>query len=225
MADRDPSFVAHTAAIASHGTTATSVAISPRELPAAAASRGSCSGSSSSPILSAMPAMRILLAPGASGTVERLAPHAEGLRARGLVVELVPLPRGTAERAVPVYRAAAGADMRSSVIGGHSFGGRVASLLAADDSPAALVLLSYPLHAPGRSEAWDARTSHWPLIRCPVLLLSGEADPFARIELLRRAVARLPDATVVTYPRIGHGLVPVLDAALDEIAAFIDAKT
>lgn len=172
-----------------------------------------------------MPAKRILLAPGASGGVERLAAHAAGLRARGLAVETVPLPRGTAERAVPVYRSAIGGAVASTVIGGHSFGGRVASLLAADDSPAALILLSYPLHAPGRSEAWQARTSHWPLIRCPVLLLSGKADPFAQTGLLRSAVARLPNPTLVTYPRVGHGLAPVLDAALDEIAAFIGANT
>ena len=43
------------------------------------------------------------------------------------------------------------------------------------------------------------RTSHWPTIRVPVLLLSGESDPFARIDLLRLAVTeRLPEAELVT---------------------------
>jgi predicted alpha/beta-hydrolase family hydrolase len=173
-----------------------------------------------------MAAATILLAPGASGTVERLAPHSEGLRARGFDVTLVPLPRGSAERAVPVYRAAlAGRDPATTVIGGHSFGGRVASLLAADDPPAAVVLLSYPLHAPGRHAAWDDRTEHWPRIRCPVLLLSGEADPFARVDLLRRAVERLPDGTLVTWPRLGHGLGAVLDEALDHAARFVRDRT
>ena len=171
-----------------------------------------------------MMAKRVLLAPGASGTIDRLAPHADGLRRRGLTVELVPLPRKSAERAVPVYRSAVEAH-GGSVIGGHSFGGRVASLLAADEAQAGLVLLSYPLHAPGRQEAWDARTDHWPRIGCPVLLLSGEADPFARIDLLRAAVVRLRDARLVTYPRVGHGLGPVLDAALDEVAAFVRGRT
>jgi predicted alpha/beta-hydrolase family hydrolase len=162
----------------------------------------------------------ILLAPGASGGIERLAPHAGGLRRRGLTVELVPLPRGSAERAVPVYRRAVD-DLGSAIIGGHSFGGRVASLLAADEDPLGLVLLSYPLHAPGRHDAWDARTAHWSRIGCPVLLLSGEADPFAGMDLLREAVRRLGDARLVTYPRVGHGLAPVLDQALDEVAAFV----
>lgn len=171
-----------------------------------------------------MPAT-ILLAPGASGSVERLAPHADGLRARGLPVALVPLPRGAAERAVPVYRAARDAHPDATVIGGHSFGGRVASLLAAEAAPAGLVLLSYPLHAPGRHAAWDERTAHWPRIACPVLLLSGESDPFARIDLLRGAVERFPDATLVTYPRLGHGLGPVLDDALDRIGRFVAERT
>ncbi len=162
----------------------------------------------------------ILLAPGASGGIERLAPHANGLRSRGLSVELVALPRGSAERATPIYRQALEGRARV-VIGGHSFGGRVASLVAADQSPAALVLMSYPLHAPGRHDAWDERTAHWRRIGCPVLLLSGAADPFARADLLQGAVGRLGDARLVTYPRIGHGLAPVLDAALDEIETFV----
>lgn len=176
-------------------------------------------------MLPSMALRRLLLAPGASGTIDRLRPHADGLARRGVDVGLVPLPRGSAERALPVWRAAVAEEAAPVAIGGHSFGGRVASLLAAevDERPAALVLLSYPLHAPGRSEAWESRTAHWPSIRCPVLLLSGESDPFATLGLLREAVARLPDASLVTYPRVGHGLAPVLDDALDRIAAFLEA--
>lgn len=170
---------------------------------------------------------RLFLGPGASGSIERLHPARDGLSARGIDVTLVELPRsGKAERAVPVYADAVGAAaIATSAIGGHSFGGRVASLLAADMAPAALVLLSYPLHAPGRHDAWDDRTQHWPRITCPVLLLSGESDPFARMDLLRTAVERLPRAVLVTWPSVGHGLAPVLDAALDRVAAFLEAHT
>jgi predicted alpha/beta-hydrolase family hydrolase len=173
-----------------------------------------------------MPASRILLAPGASGTIDSLRPHERALTARGLSVRLVELPRGTAERALPVYaKALDEEDPAATVIGGHSFGGRVASLLAAERPVAAVVLLSYPLHAPGRKEAWDARTSHWPRIACPVLLLSGESDPFADLGLLHRAVERLASPTLVTYPGAGHGLKPVLEQAIDEIGSFIGEHT
>jgi predicted alpha/beta-hydrolase family hydrolase len=169
---------------------------------------------------------RILLAPGASGSIEQLREHARGLTARGLDVQLVELPRGKAERAVPVYAAAVeAAGEPLPIIGGQSFGGRVASLVAAEQPPAGLVLLCYPLHAPGRQPTWDERTAHWPRITCPVLLLSGESDPFAEIGLLRRAVTRLPDASLVTYPGLGHGLGPVLDDALDRVASFAKERT
>jgi predicted alpha/beta-hydrolase family hydrolase len=172
-----------------------------------------------------MAAKRILLAPGASGNPKQLAPHAAGLRKRGFEVEVVSLPKGTAERAMPAWRDAIGPDPASLVTGGQSFGGRVASLIAAEDPPATLVLFAYPLHAPGRHDAWVERTAHWPRIACPVLLLSGESDPFARIDLLREAVGQLPRATLRTYPGVGHGVGPVLDEALDEVAAFIGSNT
>jgi pimeloyl-ACP methyl ester carboxylesterase len=172
-----------------------------------------------------MTATRILLAPGASGNPKQLAPHAAGLRERGYEVDIVSLPKGTAERAMPVFRDAIGEDPSHVVTGGQSFGGRVASLLAAESAPVALVLFAYPLHAPGRHEAWDERTAHWPRIANPVLLLSGESDPFARIDLLREAIGRLPNATLVTYPGVGHGVGPVLDEALDTADAFLRANT
>jgi predicted alpha/beta-hydrolase family hydrolase len=168
---------------------------------------------------------RILIAPGASGNPKQLAPHAAGLRTRGYEVEIVSLPKGTVERAMPVFRDAIGSEPAEVVTGGQSFGGRVATLLAADDPPAALVLFAYPLHAPGRHDAWRERSAHWPRIACPMLLLSGESDPFARIDLLREAVRQLPAGKLVTFPGVGHGVEPVLDQALDEVDAFLTANT
>lgn len=167
---------------------------------------------------------RIVLAPGASGNADSLSPHVEGLARLGVEARAIELPKGNADRAVPAYRAAlAGLDPAATVIGGHSYGGRVASLLAAEERVAGLVLLSYPLHAPGRQPTWDERTEHWPRIACPVLLLSGESDPFAGIQRLRQAIERLPQADLVTYPKVGHGIGPVLDDALDRIAEFVRA--
>lgn len=171
-----------------------------------------------------MPSPTIFLAHGASGSAASMRPHVEGLRRRGFAAQAVQLPKGSAERAMPAYRAAAPAGTaevaQPPVIGGHSFGGRVASFLAAESPYAGLVLLSYPLHPPGRSERWRERTEHWLRIACPVLLLSGDRDPFARIELLRDAVEQLPLHELVVYPGLRHGIGPVLDDALDRVAAF-----
>lgn len=151
-----------------------------------------------------------------------MATEIKGLQRRGVDAAAVQLPKGRAERAMPVYLAAAPPSPETA-IGGHSFGGRVASLIAAEHQYAGLVLLSYPLHAPGASERWDERTAHWPMIECPVLLLSGDRDPFARIGLLRDAVRRLRSAELIVYPGIGHGFGPILEQALDEMAAFVQS--
>ena len=154
-------------------------------------------------------------------------PWIADLRRRELDARAVGLPHGTAERALPVYRnlieseaRAAGDDLAASVvIGGHSFGGRVASMIAAEQPVLGLVLLSYPLHRPGHPEG--LRVEHWPRIGCPVLLLSGEADPFARIELLREQVQILANAQLVTYPGVRHGVGAVREDAADLIAEFM----
>jgi predicted alpha/beta-hydrolase family hydrolase len=167
-----------------------------------------------------MPEPVIYLAHGASGSAESMKAHVSGLERRGLSARAVGLPVRKAEEVSERYREQVD-DYQSAVIGGHSYGGRVASLLAAQDSPRALVLLSYPLHRPGRPE--DLRVEHWPRISCPVLLLSGEADQFASIDLLRKSIMLLPDARLFTYPGVRHGLTPVLDDALDKIAEFVRA--
>ncbi|HLX35484.1 MAG TPA: alpha/beta family hydrolase [Candidatus Limnocylindrales bacterium] len=168
--------------------------------------------------------VRLYLGHGASGTAASLAPFVAGLGRRGVRATAIDLPKRKAEDAVPAWRAAV-PDGPGSAVGGHSYGGRVASLAAAepDAGYAALVCFSYPLHPPGRPERTEARIAHWPRIRCPVLLLSGEADPFARIELLRAAVALLAHVELVTYPRLGHTLQPVLPDVLDRVAAFLAA--
>jgi len=158
----------------------------------------------------------IFLAHGASGDATSMRPYVNALQARKLPASAIDLPRSKAERAVPVFieKVPAGA-----IAGGHSYGGRVASMAAVEIRYKALILLSYPLHRPGHPE--DLRTEHWPKIRCPVLILSGEADPFARVELLRAAVRLLPQAELVTFPRVGHGLLSVIDAAMDRVAEFV----
>jgi predicted alpha/beta-hydrolase family hydrolase len=168
-------------------------------------------------------ALHCYLGHGASGTAASMRPFVDGLRARGIDSTAIDLPKRKAEEAVPAFHKVVPRG-KEVVVGGHSYGGRVASLAAAEPGApyAALVLFSYPLHPPGSPDRTAARTSHWPSITCPVLLLSGESDPFARLELLRKNVPRLGGpAELVTYPKVGHGLLPVLDDVLDRVAAFL----
>jgi len=168
--------------------------------------------------------MRIYIGHGASGNAASMAPHVEGLRRRGFEATAIDLPTRRAEDAVAVLQRIVPTE-RDVVVGGQSYGGRVASLAAAEpDAPyAALVCFSYPLHRPGGPETWKERAAHLPSIRCPVLFLSGEADPFARLDLLREAAQLVPRAELVSYPRLGHTLKPVLDDALDRVADFLAA--
>ena len=166
--------------------------------------------------------MKVWLGHGASGDAASMRPFVEGLRRRGIEAGAVDLPKRKAEDAVPAWRAAV-PDGAGTVAGGHSYGGRVASLAAAAGAGyAGLVLFSFPLHPPGQPNRTDPRIAHFPSIDCPVLFLSGEADPFAKLALLKDGVTRIPRATLVTYPRLGHTLKPVLDDVLDRVRAFVE---
>jgi uncharacterized protein len=71
---------------------------------------------------------------------------------------------------------------RRTFAGGHSYGGRQASVLLAEDPQAAsgLLLLSYPLHPPGRPGA--LRTAHLSSLRVPTLFVHGTRDPFGTVD-------------------------------------------
>jgi predicted alpha/beta-hydrolase family hydrolase len=161
-----------------------------------------------------------------------MAPWVEGLRALGVAADAVAVLRGRAERGILRF-AEQVPDEPLAVVGGHSLGGRVATLLAAGVTPptgtlplrrhpiAGVVALSYPLHAPHRPDATLARAAHFASIGVPVLLLSGDADPFARIDLLREAVGGLRDGRLVVYPGLGHGLTAAREDVLGQIMAFV----
>jgi predicted alpha/beta-hydrolase family hydrolase len=84
-----------------------------------------------------------------------------------------------------------------------------------------LILFSYPLHRPGFAD--QLRTEHLPSIRCPTLFMSGDRDPFARIDLLKKWVKVVPNARLEIFEGQGHGLLKVLDQALDVAAEFLKA--
>ena len=162
--------------------------------------------------------MRVVLGHGASGTAASMKPYVVGFKRRGIDAVAVDLPKGEAERAVPVFIKAAGGG-HEVIGGGQSFGGRVASMATIEADFGGLVLFSYPLHRPGHTD--QLRTAHLYQIRCPVLFMSGDRDPFARLDLLRDAVKLVPHARLEVFKGQGHGLMKVLDQALDVAAEFI----
>ena len=161
-----------------------------------------------------------------------MAPWVDGLAERGFDAHALDLPRRKAEDAVEAFEAQV-PDEPGVVVGGHSYGGRVASLAVAGvrragsagraHPYAGLVCLSYPLHRPGAPDTAVTRVAHWPEIAVPALLLSGRSDPFATIVLLEQSMRLLPRGELVTYPKLGHTLKPVMDDALDRMAAFLAA--
>lgn len=160
--------------------------------------------------------VRVVLGHGASGTAASMKPYVVGFKARGIEALALDLPKSNVERAVQAFVERAGRDV---VGGGQSYGGRMASLASVEAQFAGLVLFSYPLHRPGFPD--QLRTDHFKQIRCPVLFMSGDRDPFARIDLLKKWVNVVPNARLEIFPGQGHGLLAVLDQALDVAAAFV----
>ena len=87
--------------------------------------------------------------------------------------------------------AAAGVRPNRLALGGRSMGGRMCSMAVAEGLPAAgLVLLSYPLHPPGKPDT--LRTAHLPSLNVPCLFVHGTKDPFGTPEELQAATAAIP---------------------------------
>lgn len=93
------------------------------------------------------------------------------------------------------------------IIGGKSMGGRIASMVAAEDSGAAdgLLLLGYPFHPTGKPE--KLRTEHLGDIHCPALIMQGERDPFGGRALVE-GLALPANITLHWAPDGNHDLSP-----------------
>jgi uncharacterized protein len=92
-------------------------------------------------------------------------------------------------------------------LGGQSYGGRQASMLCAEEPElvGGLLLLSYPLHAPGKPD--QLRTQHLPKIAVPALFVQGTRDPFGSIEEIQAAIKLIPAETkLLAIEGVGHDL-------------------
>jgi predicted alpha/beta-hydrolase family hydrolase len=91
-------------------------------------------------------------------------------------------------------------------LGGHSYGGRQATILAADEPQLGdgLLLLSYPLHPPRKP--LQLRTQHLPNLQTPAMFVHGARDPFGSIKEMELALKLIP---------VKHLLIPVEGAGHD----------
>jgi len=165
----------------------------------------------------------LLLAPGASAdrTQAALVAIDEAVSAQGATVARMDFPYRLAGRRAPdrepVLLATVGEeaaalagesrlDPARLVLGGRSMGGRICSMAVADGLPAlALVLVSYPLHPPGRPER--LRTAHFPRLAVPCLFVSGTRDAFGSPGEFESATRAIPGpVTHVWLDGKDHGL-------------------
>jgi hypothetical protein len=121
-------------------------------------------------------------------------------------------PLGTAEQDQAGLRQAVGALRKivsgSVFLGGHSYGGRMATMLAAKDSSVAqgLFLLSYPLHPPRKPE--QLRTAHFPKLTIPSLFVHGTRDGFGSVDEMQAALKLIPAKTkLLAIDGGGHELL------------------
>lgn len=181
------------------------------------------------------PARAALLTPGAGADRDQPALVAidVALTELGLVVERMDFPYRKAGRRAPdrppvllaavnegaaALVAAAGVEPDQVILGGRSMGGRICSMAVAGGLPAfGLVLISYPLHPPGKPD--KLRIEHLPDIRVPCLFVSGTRDAFGSPAELERATAEVGGPVTHVWVEGGdHGLRR-RDAAVAEIVS------
>jgi uncharacterized protein len=143
-----------------------------------------------------------------------------------------PPPRGSAERDQQGLMAAVASMRRRTsgrmFLGGHSYGGRQASMLCAREPRLVdgLLLLSYPLHPPQRPA--ELRTAHLPQLQTPAMFVQGVRDGFGSIDEMMAALALVPARTeLLPIANAGHELLTkknrdeLLRSVVDGFRAFV----
>ena len=154
---------------------------------------------------------------------------------KGIVVERVEFPSqaagkrrtdppavciATVGRAAGALASRLGVSVGRIAVGGRSFGGRMGSMAVAEGLDArALVLVSYPLHPPGKPD--QLRTSHFPELRVPCLFVSGRRDAFATPAELERETGAIPGPVTLAFVDGDHGLRKGEGEAADIVADWV----
>lgn len=139
-------------------------------------------------------------------------------------------PPGPKRRLLATYRemVARAAKLRGRgplFIGGKSMGGRMASMILAEDAPPAAVVgavyLGYPLHPAGRPE--KLRSEHLPRVAVPQLFVTGTRDPMATPDLLKPILKGLPKAERFDVEGGDHSLARSRKYPMREADVWLDA--
>jgi hypothetical protein len=154
----------------------------------------------------------------------------------GIAVERVEFPGQAAGKrrtdppavCIETVRAAAtalaerlGVPLGQIAVGGRSFGGRMCSMAVADGlEAAALVLVSYPLHPPGKPDR--LRIEHFPALDVPCLFVSGRRDAFATPEELERETAAIPGEVTRIFVDGDYSLRKSEGDAAEAVASWLD---
>ncbi|MCU4186501.1 dienelactone hydrolase [Acidiferrimicrobium sp. IK] len=180
----------------------------------------------------------LLLAPGAGAGRDQpqLVATDEAATAAGVTVARMDFPYRLAGRKAPdrapvliaavVEQASALAGAGPLVLGGRSMGGRMCSMAVAGGlvpQAAGLVLISYPLHPPGKPDR--LRSEHFPQLSVPCLFVSGTKDAFGSPSELEEATAAIPGP--VTHRWIDgkdHGLRNADSAVASTVVAWLSEQ-
>jgi uncharacterized protein len=184
-----------------------------------------------------VPPTGLVLTPGAGARRDQsgLVAIDQKVAQRGIVVERIEFPAQTAGKRRPdtpavcietIRTATATLAQRLNVptglvaIGGRSMGGRMCSMAVAEGlEVAALVLVSYPLHPPGRPDR--LRTAHFPDLRLPCLFVSGRRDPFGSPEELEQETAAIPGPVSLNFVDGDHSLRKVEPEVAEIVASWL----
>jgi hypothetical protein len=181
----------------------------------------------------------LVLTPGASARRDQsgLVAIDDAVSATGVVVERVEFPgqaSGKGRTDPPAICIATVRDASTALaerlgvpadriaVGGRSFGGRMCSMAVAEGmAAAALVLVSYPLHSPGRPDR--LRTEHFGDLHLPCLFVSGRRDAFAGTDELERETAAIPGPVTLSFVTGDHSLRRQEAEAADLVASWLKA--
>ena len=178
-----------------------------------------------------------MLTPGASAGRDHSGLRAidDAVSASGVAVERVEFPSQAAGKrrtdppdvCIHTVRTAATAlaarlsvPLRRIAVGGRSFGGRMCSIAVAQGLHAsALVLVSYPLHPPGKPDR--LRTEHFPSLAVPCLFVSGRRDAFASPQELERETAAIAGPVTLIFVDGDHSLRRSEAGAAEAVASWL----